>query len=63
MLDYMGLATKIHFSFNNEIVTAYFCFSRNRLTYSEQNGDHLGFFCNEKSTDIIYDHLDELLVL
>ena len=58
----MGLAKKIHFRFNNEIVDAYFCFSSDRLTYSEQNGDHLGFFAMIKNTDIIYDLLDELFV-
>ena len=36
-----GLRQKYIYRFNNENVTAYFCFLRDRLTYSEQYGGHL----------------------
>ena len=39
-------------------------FLRDRLTYSEQYGGHLGFLVVRKvgPTDMISDHLDELFV-
>ena len=57
----MGSAKKIHFSFNNEIVLAYF---RVFQEIAQQILWRPSSICGiKKSNDIISDHLDNLLVL